>query len=66
MAAQNKAEVKDHHIKSSLCPSRPKYREAKWARAVKVIYRNLNFLCKISILAKYFKNLSFLLLSIVN
>ncbi len=39
MAAKNEAGMKDHHIKSSLCPSRAKYREARWARAVKVIYR---------------------------
>ena len=37
MADKNKAEVKDHHKKSSLCASRPKYREARWGRAVKVV-----------------------------
>jgi hypothetical protein len=37
MAARNEAEKKDHHKQSLLCPSRPKYREARWGRSVKVI-----------------------------
>ena len=37
MAANNESTVqKDHHKKLS-CASRPKYREARWERAVKVL-----------------------------
>ncbi|XP_028394596.1 RNA-binding protein 48-like [Dendronephthya gigantea] len=34
-------EIEDHHKKSSLCASRPKYRDARWERAVKVYTINL-------------------------
>ena len=37
MAAKNEVEKHKNHHKKLPCGSRPKYREARWERAVKVL-----------------------------